>query len=209
MIRFSVNEPEIERDYDELLRKAERVAIEELTQSGYNIAYAAMLNTAEVIREMGRGPEQVRDQLEAPATHAGGTGRPPTVAQAVIQSRRARRGKKGLYGDKMRRAEQNLIRRKMLGAYYIAAGWLEPQKILARLGAKAKPYVQGIVDYGLPDGDAIPPKPGRHEVTLINLSRGALRIGGDAAKKALEDEAPIFLGRLGVRLEQVWNEPAR
>jgi hypothetical protein len=204
MITASIDEAALDRDQRELVEETIRLAIREVNNAAYNVAYGAMLLSPH------GNPRAIEQRMRAPALMVKGL-RPhdtlPSVANALVNARRGRRGKKGLTGEPMRRASENLIRRKMLGAYYIAAGWLEAMKVLANFVDHTRDIPAHIVDYGLPDGDAIPAKRYGDDVTatIINLSRGAETRGRSAAEKALENEADDLIERFEEKLEKLWN----
>lgn len=193
----------VQREHDELQRQALIIFQQELNQSGYDASHAAMLLTPR------RTAAQVRAGLSAPATRVHNrTGKPPTIAEAIINKRRRLRGRPPLRGAEMRTAEEKFIKRKIIGAGYWAAGFLEAMKVFERFGVKTKPVPEDIVDFGLPDGDAIPAKIDKEQmsVTIINNSRGADPGAREALNTAMQTEGEEMLIRIQHRLEELWDK---
>lgn len=206
MTTFTTDAAALERDQRDLLLESIRAAVREVNQAAYNIAHEAMVHTPH------GDPRAIEARLRAPATRVRGLspGEPyPSVAAALVNARRGRRGRKGLTGAPMRRASESLIRKKKLGAYYVAAGFLEALKKLAPFVQRTRQIPPYIVDFGLPDGDATLARLAGESVvaTISNHSRGAERLAGPVAEKALAKEADELADRFEEQLERIWNRP--
>lgn len=119
------------------------------------------------------------------------------VAALIINARRKKRGKPGLYGAKMKKAISTIISARQRSVAYLRSGWLPAVRRLGPLADKSGAPRPGDTgrQFGQDKGRAIPAVPGALAVCEIANSIGLIGPQAAEQRRAIDKHARPALQR--------------
>jgi hypothetical protein len=150
MLNITVDDREFQKVFKEYMTYSKRSFAEACNQHAYYIARDAVLVTK------GADKNVIKAKLEGPSTAY------PDVplAAILVNVERAKKGKKGLNGQKMVNAVEKLIRKYQSHVNFVRAGWIPAIKKLAAIVPKkgGEKIPSGTAKTGRNFGGATPAK---------------------------------------------------
>ena len=152
----------------------------------------------QIISELGEVGRKIRitkkgKLVRGKRVYAKSTREDAPLAALIINSRRRKAGKPGLYGKQMTSAVKRMVGGKTRSVGFERSGYIPGIKRLAR--TLQKPFIigqiKGISVKGQPKGQAIPspPRSLRPSAILENKAKGITKVGAQALQDALSEEA--------------------
>jgi len=86
-----------------------------------------------------------KEQIASELNKAGNNGAP--IAALIVNRDRKAKGKKGLFGERMQKAMETLIKKRQRGSKFVASGWIAAVKAMA-------PFVRAKGGAPMPTGKA-------------------------------------------------------
>lgn len=121
-----------------------------------------------------------------------GSSAPAPLLALILNSRRGKASKLGLYGSAMTKAMGKALKSRLFSAGYEASGWIPGMRDLA--SKLAKPFyiarLKGVAAVGRPKGSATPAKDSWSPTAeIVNNVKNIDKIGKQALQKGVDAEA--------------------
>lgn len=192
----------LDRAISRLIPFTEKTGPEIVNQRLLNVAGRAanktpMADKTQIISELGEVGRKIRvtkkgKLVRGNRVYAQSTRKDAPLAALIINSRRKKSGKPGLYGKQMASAIKRMVGGRTRSAGFERSGYIPGIKRLA--STLKKPFIigqiKGISVRGQPKGKAIPApaKSLRPSAILENKVKAITKVGGQAMQDALNEE---------------------